>query len=52
MTSALKYNGTFLLNCPYGDIEEVEKNVPPRILKELAEKDIKFFVIDANKIAK
>lgn len=47
MITPLKHNGTFLLNCPYGDIEAITENVPHRILKEIAEKELKFYVIDA-----
>lgn len=47
MLGALKYNGTFLLNCSYSTQELCEENIPPRMLKEIAEKDIKFYTIDA-----
>jgi hypothetical protein len=33
MVSALKYNGTFLLNCPYEDVAGLEASVPHRMLK-------------------
>jgi pyruvate-ferredoxin/flavodoxin oxidoreductase len=52
MVSALKYNGTFLLNCKHGNVEECSEKLPPRMLRQLAEKDTKFYVIDANAIAK
>jgi len=51
MVSALKHNGTFLLNCVYGDPATIAKKVPKGLLKRLAEKDVKFYVVDANKIA-
>lgn len=52
MVTALKHNGTFLLNCTWETAEELEANLPPRYLKAIAEKEIKFYVIDAFKIAK
>jgi pyruvate-ferredoxin/flavodoxin oxidoreductase len=52
MINPLKKEGTFLLNCPYTTNEELENNLPPRMLKQIAEKKLKFYVIDANKIAK
>lgn len=33
-------------------MKEIEQNIPPRILKEIAEKELIFYVIDAQKIAK
>ena len=46
----IKKNGIFLLNCPWTD-KEIEKNLPEHYKKTLSEKKIKFYVIDANKIA-
>ncbi|MDR0971894.1 MAG: pyruvate:ferredoxin (flavodoxin) oxidoreductase [Bacteroidales bacterium] len=46
----IKPNGTFLLNSIY-DKEETIKNLPNKIKKELAEKNINFYIIDATKIA-
>jgi pyruvate-ferredoxin/flavodoxin oxidoreductase len=52
MVSALKHNGTFLLNSKCATTEECFEKLPHRMLKQLAEKDTKFYVIDANAIAK
>lgn len=38
MIDPLKVGGTFLLNCTYGNVEEIEANCPPRLLKQIAEK--------------
>lgn len=46
----LKKGGTFLLNTNMSD-EELEKQLPNRVKYQLATKDVKFYVIDANKIA-
>ena len=46
--SELKPHGSFLLNCEWKE-EELEAKMPGEILKYIAENDIKFYIIDANK---
>lgn len=46
----IKEGGTFLLNAPW-TAEEIEAKLPARIKKELAEKKIKFFIVNAVAIA-
>lgn len=46
----LKNGGTFLLNTSMTD-EELKQRLPFDVLKSIVDKKIKFFVIDANKIA-
>lgn len=46
----LKKGGTFLLNTSF-NAEDIVKHMPNRLKKELADKDAKFYIIDANKIA-
>ena len=50
MLSNLKEGGTFLLNTNMSD-EQLAASMPTRMKKAMALKKIKFFVIDANKIA-
>ncbi len=50
MVKNLKKGGTFLLNTDMSD-EELIKNMPNRVKYQLATKNAKFYVIDANKIA-
>jgi pyruvate-ferredoxin/flavodoxin oxidoreductase len=50
LTADLKEGGTFVLNCPWTD-EELEKHLPAKIKKDLAEKKAKFYTINAVKIA-
>lgn len=50
MISGLKKNGTFLLNCVWTP-EEVEAHLPNSVKKALAEKNAKFYIINANKLA-
>jgi len=50
MVRNLKKGGTFLLNTTI-KAEEIEKHLPNRMLKGLAEKEAKFYIIDAKKIA-
>lgn len=50
MLKGLKKGGIFLLNSIW-DVEETKKRLPDHIKKYLAENDIKFYVINATKIA-
>lgn len=47
----LEEGGIFLLNCPWKK-EELEEKLPKDVKQYLAEKNIRFFTIDAAKIAK
>jgi pyruvate-ferredoxin/flavodoxin oxidoreductase len=51
MIGALKQGGTFLLNSPY-DPEEVWDNIPVEVQRQIIDKDVKFYVIDAIHLAK
>ncbi|MEE1314174.1 MAG: pyruvate:ferredoxin (flavodoxin) oxidoreductase [Faecalimonas sp.] len=42
--------GTFLLNCSWKDAE-LEAHIPADVRRKIAEKNIQFYVIDANQIA-
>jgi len=46
----LKPGGTFVLNCPWTG-KEIEDNIPASIKRYIAKNSIKFYVIDAIKIA-
>ena len=48
--AGLKPGGTFLLNCQWGP-EELEANIPGEIKRYIAKNKIKFYTIDAVKIA-
>jgi pyruvate-ferredoxin/flavodoxin oxidoreductase len=48
---AIVPGGTFLLNAPY-PAEEVWNNMPRHIQKQILDKQIKFYTIDALKVAK
>ena len=50
MLKDLKKGGTFLLNCLWKD-EEIENVLPARLKRELAKKEINFYVIDGWEIA-
>lgn len=51
MLSQIKEGGTFLLNCPWKDIDKLEKNLPAHIKRQIAEKRVNFYVIDGTGIA-
>ncbi len=42
--------GTFLLNCSWKE-EDLENHIPAKVRKQIAEKNVQFYMIDANKIA-
>lgn len=50
MTADLKQGGTFLLNSPYSK-DEIWDRLPVQIQKGIIEKEAKFYVIDATKVA-
>ena len=50
MLSNIKNGGTFLLNAPWTD-EEMENELPASMKQFIAKKKLKFFVIDAEKVA-
>ncbi|MFA5527916.1 MAG: pyruvate:ferredoxin (flavodoxin) oxidoreductase [Peptostreptococcales bacterium] len=49
LLKGLKKGGTFVLNSGW-DIEELEENLPASMKKQLAQKQIKFYTIDATKL--
>ena len=46
--SELKPHGSFLLNCEWTE-DELEEKIPGDLLRYIAENDIRFYIIDANK---
>ena len=50
MLDGMKKGGTFLLNSVW-DVEETKNQLPARMKKFMAENDIKFYTINATKIA-
>jgi len=46
----IKPNGTFLLNTSWTN-DEIEQNMPASVKRQIAEKNLKFFVIDAESLA-
>ncbi len=50
MIKCLKKGGTFLLNTDI-PAEEIEARLPNRVKKQLADKEAKFYIIDANALA-
>lgn len=51
LLEGIKQNGTFVLNCPW-TVEEMETQLPSSLKQTIAKKQLKFFTIDAVKIAK
>ena len=51
MLAGMKKGGTFLLNSIW-DVEETKQKLPDHMKKFMAQNDIKFYIINATKIAK
>ncbi|MCE1165590.1 MAG: pyruvate:ferredoxin (flavodoxin) oxidoreductase [Bacteroidetes bacterium] len=51
MLKNVKNNGVFLLNTPYNQ-EETLKNLPERVIKQIKEKNLNFYIIDGYAVAK
>jgi len=51
VTAGIKKGGVFLLNTQWKTVEELEKNLPAKIRRTLAEKQIRFYIIDGVEIA-
>lgn len=47
----IKQNGTFLLNCTWG-VDELDQHLPAKLRRTIAEKNLKFYIINAAKIAR
>lgn len=52
MIKALKKGGTFLQNTSCTTAKEVEDFFPAKMLRDLANKETHFYVIDAQRVAK
>ena len=50
LLAGVKKGGTFVLNCPWSK-EELETHLPASLKRTIAEKGLKFYTIDAVKIA-
>ncbi len=47
----IKEGGTFVLNSPWSSVEEMEEHLPASVKRTIAQKNIRFYTIDAVKIA-
>jgi homodimeric pyruvate:ferredoxin (flavodoxin) oxidoreductase len=52
MLRTIKPGGVFVLNNPAKDADDAEARIPAALLREVAQKDVKFYTIDANKVAR
>ena len=50
-TEDLKEGGVFLLNCPWS-VEELDKRLPAKMKRDLANKKAQFYIMDATGIAR
>jgi len=48
---SIKPGGTFVLNSPWTTLEQLEKELPGSVKRQIAQKKVKFYNIDAIKIA-
>lgn len=52
MLADIKEGGTFLLNCPWKDLNELNASLPPSFKQKIAEKHLSFYVIDGTAISR
>lgn len=50
LLEGIKQHGTFVLNCPW-TLKEMENHLPNSLKRKIAEKQLKFYTIDAVRIA-
>ncbi len=46
-----KEGGVFLLNCPWQSLADFERRLPASVKNQIAEKHLRFFVVDATRLA-
>ncbi|KAJ9443406.1 Pyruvate dehydrogenase [Diplonema papillatum] len=51
MLAPLREGGTFVLNCVWNTVEDIEANFPARLRRQIAGAKAKFYVINATKMA-
>ncbi|MCD8316368.1 MAG: pyruvate:ferredoxin (flavodoxin) oxidoreductase, partial [Eggerthellaceae bacterium] len=51
MTGTLKDGGTFVLNCAWDTVEELEEHLEPELKQQIASKKLNFYVINASQLA-
>ena len=51
MLSEANDGGIFLLNCPWTDLETLNDRIPAPVKRQIAEKNLRFYTIDATEIA-
>ena len=51
MLKNIKQGGTFVLNAPWKTVEELDANLPSALKHQIAEKQVKLYVIDATSVA-
>ncbi len=51
MLEGAKTGGTFLINCPWKTVNELEEHLPSKVKRQIVKKGLSLFVIDATTIA-
>ena len=51
MLSTAKENGVFLLNCAWESDEELDKRIPAPIKRQIAQKNLRFYIVNATQLA-
>ena len=51
MLGNIRESGTFVLNSPWNTVEELEKNLPNSMKRDIATKKLEFYNIDATSVA-
>ncbi|MBN2479282.1 MAG: pyruvate:ferredoxin (flavodoxin) oxidoreductase [Parachlamydiales bacterium] len=50
LIKGIKKGGIFVLNCPWSE-KEIEEKIPAEMKRKIAEKEVKFYIINANDLA-
>jgi homodimeric pyruvate:ferredoxin (flavodoxin) oxidoreductase len=51
MTSYCKEGGIFVINCPWTSMEDLNDNLPARLRRGIAEKNVQLYTVDAHAVA-
>eukprot|EP00403_Amphidinium_massartii_P040736 CAMPEP_0178437148 /NCGR_PEP_ID=MMETSP0689_2-20121128/34821_1 /TAXON_ID=160604 /ORGANISM="Amphidinium massartii, Strain CS-259" /LENGTH=1806 /DNA_ID=CAMNT_0020059297 /DNA_START=173 /DNA_END=5593 /DNA_ORIENTATION=+ len=51
MLKTARMGGTFVVNCPWSSLEDLEKEFPAKLRRAIAEKQVDLYTIDAHAVA-
>jgi pyruvate-ferredoxin/flavodoxin oxidoreductase len=51
LLSKARPGGVFVVNCPWKTVQDLDLNLPARLRREIAEKEMQFYTVDAHEVA-